>query len=84
MLLCLAVIYQILHMLTIKKKYILVLVKDFVQGINGTTIYAEGLHKVNFTENNKKFCLSLHCNGANSYLLMVQKFLSLKQKILKL
>ena len=22
----------------------------------------------NFTENNEKFCLSLHCNGANSYL----------------
>ena len=46
---------------------ILVLGKDFVQGINGTTIYPEKLHKINFTEKNKKFCLSLHCNKANSY-----------------
>ena len=32
------------------------------------TIYAEKLYSNNFTENNKKFCLSLHYNGANSYL----------------
>ena len=51
-----------------QKNSILVLGKDFVQGINGTTIYAEKLYKINFTEKNKKFCLSLHCNGANSYL----------------
>ena len=51
-----------------KKKYILVLGKDFIQGINGTTIYAQKLYSINFTEKNKKFCLSLHYNGANSYL----------------
>ena len=52
-----------------KKKNILALGKDFVQGMNGTTtIYAEKLYSVNFTENNKKFCLNLHYNGANSYL----------------
>ena len=39
-----------------------------MQEINGTTIYAEKLYKINFTENNTKFCLSLHYNGANSYL----------------
>ena len=33
-----------------KKSNILVLGKDFVQGINGTTIYAEKLLKINFTE----------------------------------
>ena len=49
-----------------KKDNILVLSKDFAQGINGTTIYAERLCKINFTENNKKFCLSLHYNGDNS------------------
>ena len=33
---------------------------------------------------NKKFCLSLHYNKENSYfLLMVQKFINLNQKILK-
>ena len=26
------------------------------------------MHSINFAENNKKFCLSLHYNGANSYL----------------
>ena len=51
-----------------KRNNILVLGKDFVQGINGTTIYAGRLYKINFTENNKKFCFSLHYNGDNSYL----------------
>ena len=27
------------------------------------------MYSINFTENDKKFCLSLHHNGANSYLL---------------
>ena len=49
-----------------QKNSILVLVKNFVQGINGTTIYAKKLYKINFTEKNKKFCLRLHYNGANS------------------
>ena len=47
---------------------VLILGKDFAQGINGTTVYAEKLYSINFTENNKKFCLSLHYNGLNSYL----------------
>ena len=37
------------------KNNILVLGKDFVKGINGTTICAEKLYKTNFTEKNKKF-----------------------------
>ena len=52
----------------ITKKNILVLGKNFVQGINGTTIYAEKLYKINFTEKIKKICLSLHDTGTNSYL----------------
>ena len=55
-------------MLTTTKNNILVLGKDFVQGINGTTIYAEKLYSINFTESNKKFCVSLHYNGDDSYL----------------
>ena len=51
-----------------RKNNILVLGKDFVQGISGTKIYAEGLYKISFTENNKEFCLNLHYNGVNSYL----------------
>ena len=66
-------------------KNILVLGKDFAQGLDNTATYAEKLYSLNFTENNKKFCLSHHYNGANStYLLMVQKFINLKQKILRL
>ena len=51
-----------------KKSNILALGKDFVQGINGRTIYAEKMYSINFTESNKKFCLSLHDNGDDSYL----------------
>ena len=51
-----------------RKNNILVLGKDFTQGINGTKLYAEKLYSINFTENNKKICLSLHYNGASSYL----------------
>ena len=51
-----------------KTKNILVLGKKvFVQGLDNTTIYAEKLYSVNFTDN-KKFSLSLHYNGAHSYL----------------
>ena len=47
---------------------IYVLGKDFVQGINNTTMYAEQIYKTNFTEQSKKFVLSLHYNSDNSYL----------------
>ena len=39
-----------------------------MQGINGTTVYAEKLYSINFIEKNKKFSLSLHYNGGKSYL----------------
>ena len=36
------------------------------------------MYSINFTESNKIFCLSLHCNGGNSYLFFngkeIQKF----------
>ena len=55
-------------MLITKQKYFLVLGKDFVQELDNTTNYAEKLYSINFTENNKKFCLRLHYNGASRYL----------------
>ena len=55
-------------MIITKKNNTLVLSKDFMQGINDATIYAEKMYSINFTESNKKICLSLHYNGANSYL----------------
>ena len=51
-----------------RKNNILILGKDFAQGIDGTTIYVERLYKISFTENKKMFCLILHYNGANNYL----------------
>ena len=47
---------------------IYVMGKDFIQGINDTTIYAEKLFHNNFTEHGVKFVLSLHYNGDDSYL----------------
>ena len=51
-----------------KKKYILILGEGPTQGLDGTTLTAEKKYSINFNENNKKFCLSLHYNGANSNL----------------
>ena len=50
-----------------KNTSILVLGEGLIQ-ISGPTLYAENMYSVNFTEINKKFCLSLLYNGANSYL----------------
>ena len=49
------------------KKYISILDLGPTQGVEHT-LSAEKMHSINFTENNKKLCLSLHYNGANSYL----------------
>ena len=38
-----------------KTKSILVLGKDFIQEIDGTTIYAEKMYSTNFTVDNRKF-----------------------------
>ena len=66
-----------------KKKDILILGKGPTQGLEHT-LSAEKMYSINFTKENTKFCLSLHYNGANIYLLMVQKLLNVNQKILKL
>ena len=50
-----------------EKKIILVLGKGPTQGLEHT-LTAEKMYSINFTVTNKKFCLSLHYNGANSYL----------------
>ena len=51
-----------------RTKNILVLGKYFIRGLDNTSIYAEKMYSINFTENIKKFCLSQHYNGVNSYL----------------
>ena len=49
-----------------RKKDILILGKSPTQGLE-LTLSAEKMYSINFTKN-KKFCLSLLYNGANSYL----------------
>ena len=51
----------------IRKKDILVLGKGPTQGLE-RTLTAEKMYSISFTITNKKLCLSLHCNWANSYL----------------
>ena len=50
-----------------RKKDILILGKGPTQGLEHT-ISAEKMFSINFTENSKKFFLSLHYNKENSYL----------------
>ena len=52
---------------TNRANHIYVMDKEFVQGVNDTTIYAENSFYRNFTDPGKKFVLSLHYNGNNSY-----------------
>ena len=67
-----------------KKKDILVLRKGPTQGLEHM-LTAEKMYSINFTEKNKKFCLSLHYNGANSYLFVngteIYKFKAKDSKI---
>ena len=67
-----------------KRKDVSILGKGPTQGLEHT-VAAEKMYWINFTKENTKFCLSLRYTGANSYLLlMVQRLLNLKRKILKL
>ena len=59
---------------TNRANHIYLMGTGLTQGINDTTIYAEKNFYRNFTDFGKKFVLSLHYNGDNSfYLLMVGK-----------
>ena len=67
-----------------KKKDILILGRGPKQGLE-SILTAEKMYSINFTEKNKKFCLSLHYNGANSYLFVngteIHKFKAKDSKI---
>ena len=51
-----------------KGKDILILGIGLTQGLGEHSLTAEKMYSINFTVIKKKFCLSLHYNGANSYL----------------
>ena len=48
-----------------RKKNLLVLGKNFIQGLNNTTIYAEKLYSINFTENNVVAMIFFNINPSN-------------------
>ena len=51
-----------------KGKDNLILGKGPTQGLGEHSLTAEKMYSVNFTDNGDKYCLSLHYNGASSYL----------------
>ena len=69
-----------------RTKNIQVLGKDFMQGLDNTTIYAEKLYSINFTKTNTKVNLSFNYNGSNSYLFLngteIHKFKTKDSEIL--
>ena len=52
------------------KKDVLILGKDPTQESNIPWVQ-KIMYAINFTDNNKNVCLSLHYNGANSYLFVI-------------
>ena len=51
-----------------KNKDNLILGEGPTQGLDDTTVTAEAIYAINFTQPNKRFVLSLHYNGSNSFL----------------
>ena len=67
-----------------KGKDILILGEGTTQGLNDTTLTAGSKDPINFTKSEKRFILSLHYNGSNSFLLlMLQKYINSSQKTQK-
>ena len=64
-------------------KDILILDEGPTQGLDGTTLTVEAKYPNNFTQPRKRFVLSLHYNGSNSFLFVSYKNINSKQKTLK-
>ena len=54
------------------KKKIIILSKGSTDGLDHTTIRVEVEYSINFSEQQKKFCLALHYNGSSSYFLSME------------
>ena len=50
-----------------KYKNILILGEETTQGLDDTTLTAKDTYPINFALPNKRFVLSLHSNGSNSF-----------------
>ena len=49
-------------------KDLLILGEGLTEGLDDTTLTAEEQYPINFTQPNRRFVLSLHYNGSNSFL----------------
>ena len=64
-----------------KNKDILILGEGLRQGLDDTTLAAEAKYPINFTQSGKRFVLSLHYNGNNSFLIVnAKKIYRFKEK----
>ena len=64
-----------------KNKDILILVEGSTQGLGDTTLTAEAIYPINFTQPNKRFVLSLHYNGSSSFVFVnTTKIYQFKEK----
>ena len=67
-----------------KNKDILILGKGTTEGLDNATLTAEAEYSINFSRTEIKFCLSLHCNESNSFLIVdATKIYQFKAKKLK-
>ena len=51
-----------------KEEDILIIGKGPTQGLDDTSLTGEAQYLIKFSRSNRKFCLSLHYNGSNSFL----------------
>ena len=64
-----------------KNKDILILREGTAQGLDDTTLTSDTKYPINFTQSGKRFVLSLHYNGSNSFLFVnVTKIYQFKAK----
>ena len=72
------------HHIDNKEKDILIIGKGPTQVLGDTILTAKAQYSINFSRSNRKFCLACIIMDATVfYLLMLQKYINSKQKILK-
>ena len=63
-----------------KNKYILILGEGPTQRLDDTTLTAEATYPISFTQPRKRFVLSQHYNGSNSFFVNATKIYQVKAK----
>ena len=67
-----------------KEKNIWILGEGSTQGLDDTTLTAEAIYPISFTQSGRRFVLNLHYNESNIfYLLMLDEYINAKQNTQK-